>query len=646
MASNLQNRHHQAGSGYRSRSRPVRGCACYVSVQLLSRGSIWGQAGVRCISLFLFLILSGMFPQPFRAAQAPPRKNILIINEVGDSHPAIAMINKGIMEGLVRDHNYSIEFFVESFDTGVFDSETSQRDIGEWYIHNYRNQKLDAIVTVGPSPLAFLTRVTEPPFPNVPVVFCGVPLGTFPPPKLAPRFTGTWPQLDAAKTIDLAQHLLPETRHVAIVAGTSRFDRYLLDQVRAGLKGYEAKLDLIYLTDLPMDDLLGKVKQLPEHTIILYASFLRDAEGRPFLNATTALPMVAEAANVPVFGMSDTYLGHGVVGGSVMSFTEQGRIAAGIVSEILQGKEPEEIPVSAAPSFYMFDWKELRRWHIEETRLPAGSAVYFREVTPWERTRWIWAVSLAIILGLAAFVVYLKRGRQQLQLARERQRELSGMLISAEENERSRLASELHDDFSQRLALLALGLENAAESIPQYPEQANRQLLALLTSVSEIGADLHTLSHRLHSSTLQSLGLVPGVSALCKEFATQQGIQVEFSPQNVPLTVAPDVALCLFRIVQEGLRNVKRHSGAAKARVVLRKASDKLYVTLSDEGVGFDLKQSRQGEGLGLRSMEERARLLRGRFEIHSELGRGTTVEACVPLHLATRVETARCELL
>src|SRR5208337_3913596 len=118
------------------------------------------------------------------------------------------------------------------------------------------------------------------------------------------------------------------------------------------------------------------------------------------------------------------------------------------------------------------------------------------------------------------------------RLARDAQMQLSGRLIDSQEKERSRLASELHDDFSQRLALLALGLENAAESIPQYPEQANRQLHALLNSVSEIGADLHTLSHRLHSSTLQSLGLVPGVSALCKEFATQQGIQVEFSPQD------------------------------------------------------------------------------------------------------------------
>jgi signal transduction histidine kinase len=182
------------------------------------------------------------------------------------------------------------------------------------------------------------------------------------------------------------------------------------------------------------------------------------------------------------------------------------------------------------------------------------------------------------------------------------------------------------------LALLALGLENVEEAIGTSPAEAVQQAHRLLNSASEIGADLHTLSHRLHSSTLEALGLVPGVGALCKEFACQQGIEIDFLPEVIPRSVHPDMALCLFRIVQEGLRNLKKHSGAIKAHVRLRRNGDRLVVSVLDEGVGFDIRHLGKKEGLGIRSMEERAYLLGGRFEIYSEPGKGTKIEAWVPL--------------
>lgn len=223
--------------------------------------------------------------------------------------------------------------------------------------------------------------------------------------------------------------------------------------------------------------------------------------------------------------------------------------------------------------------------------------------------------------------------READQRSKDRQMELSGMLINAQEKERSRLASEIHDDFSQRLALIALDLENAEETIGTSPDEAIQQLHNIMNSASEIGADLHTLSHRLHSSTLERLGLLPGVRALCSEFAVQQGIEVNFLTDHIPRSVHPDVALCIFRIVQEGLRNVKKHSGAAKAQVRLRRVGDRLLVSVSDEGVGFDLHDLGNKEGLGIRSMEERAYVLGGQFEIYSKPGEGTRIEASLPLH-------------
>ena len=255
----------------------------------------------------------------------------------------------------------------------------------------------------------------------------------------------------------------------------------------------------------------------------------------------------------------------------------------------------------------------------------------------WELTNLYWIIAPSIILSLSALAIYLQFSlqfsRKQLRIAREAQGQLSGLLINSQEKERRRLAAELHDDFSQRLALLALGLENAAEALPDSPRSAQQQLHELLNSASKIGADIHTVSHRLHSATLETLGLVPGIEALCKEFSDRHRIEIEFSSEDIPKGVHSDVALCLFRIVQEALQNLKKHSGAAKAEVRLSRARNKILVSILDEGKGFDPRVS--GElGLGIRSMRERAHLVGGHLKIYSEPGKGTRIEATVPLQL------------
>jgi len=140
---------------------------------------------------------------------------------------------------------------------------------------------------------------------------------------------------------------------------------------------------------------------------------------------------------------------------------------------------------------------------------------------------------------------------------------------------------------------------------------------------------------------LENLGLVPGVSALCKEFAAQQSMQVDFSHKNIPRSVPPEAALCLFRIVQEGLRNSKKHSRASNAQVGLEMVGDRLHVSVCDQGVGFNLKELLNKDGLGVRSMGERARLLGGRFEIHSEPQKGTRIDAWVPIQPRTGMEVS-----
>src|SRR5271166_3750497 len=573
------------------------------------------SASVVCGRAFGFLVLCVVvvLVASIAMAQAPVRKNVLIINEVGLTHPASALVTEQVMSRLSADPRYQTEFYVESLDSPLFSSDTRQQDIEAGLLQKYENRKIDVIVAMGPAPILFLLHFSETFLPDVPIVFCGSTQVQAGNPKLTSRFTGSWMAFDAAKTLEAARRLSPEVRNVVVVSGSSQFDKATLRLTKGSLDRHPVPLDFTYLTNLDMSSLLQRLRNLPKRTVVLYTSFFRDASGNQFVNASTALPLVSEAANAPVFGISDTYLGHGIVGGYVVSFSEQGRIAAQLAAEILDGRKPADIPIVDGPSLYVFDWKQLKRWNLSESRLPANSIVLNREPTLWQRAKWILLSGLAVILGLAALAGYLLYKQKQLNAAQQEQMRLSGMIINAQEDERRRLASELHDDFSQRLALLSLGLETAAEAIPGSPE-VNRQLQELMNSAGEIGADLHTLSHRLHSSTLERLGLASGVASFCKEFAAQQGTEVAFSHQNVPRFVPPAVALCVFRIVQEALRNVKKHSGAAHARVQLERVDDVLHLSISDDGRGFDVKRDSDGCGLGLWSMKERARMVAGRI--------------------------------
>jgi signal transduction histidine kinase/ABC-type uncharacterized transport system substrate-binding protein len=589
------------------------------------------QQGAR-FTLVLVVVVAFLFLQSLLAQHDRIVRRVLVFNDFGSiSSPGIAALDQAIAAGLASSP-YQIEFYNENLEATLFPDEASQHRFREWYIRKYTDRKPDVIITVGPASLRFMIESHERSFPNIPVIFCGTTEEMLDQLKPDSHFTGVWGVAQPEKTLLAALHLQPETKHVVVVGGTGAFDRSLETLTKGSLRKYESQFEFTYLTDLSMPALLERLRRLPSQTIVYHTSMVEDAAGAHFIDATQAVPMVANAANAPVFVMDDVDVGEGTVGGYVMSWAADGQVAAGMAVRILDGVEPQEIPVVRNNNVYLFDWRALRRWGFKESDLPPGSTLLFKEISLWERTKWIWVGGLIIILCLSTLAAYLQFSRKQLKQARDAQLLLSGLLINAQEMERSRLASELHDDFSQRLALLTLELDNLSEALPDSSQAAKRQLHELLNSASELGADLHTVSHRLHPSTLKSLGLVPGLKALCREFNSSHGTEIVFSSEDIPRAVAPNVALCLFRIVQEGLQNLRKYSGALQGQVNLREEGDRLFLSVSDEGRGFDAKEVRNRVGLGILSMGERARLVGGQFEIRSAPGKGTKIDVCVPL--------------
>lgn len=609
---------------------------------------MWGfvQSSSRSTLMLALAVVACVLLSPPRApTEGRATRRVLILYELGVSSPAVRLVDQEIRAALEKSP-YHIEFYTEYLEAILFPDAASQRGIRESFIRKYRDRKPDLIIAGGPSPIKFMVESHERLYGDTPIVFCGSTQQMADNPKLDSHFTGVWETEEPAKTIEAALKLQPWTEHVVVIGGIAPYDRHTEAVVREGLRNYQSRLDVTYLTELEMPVLLERVKRLPNHTIVLDAGVEQDAAGTHFIEASQSLPMIARAANAPVFVLQDVDLGSGAVGGSVISFARQGRIAGGIALRVLEGERPEDIPAVTSTPDYMFDWRALKRWGLRESDLPANREVLYREQTVWERYEWNVVGVVFIILVLAFLSGYLlfeqrrrTRAEQERRRTEQERLQLSGMLINAQEGERSRLARELHDDFNQRLAALAVGLEMTQGTISE--PKARQQLHELFDVARDIGNDLHTLSHRLHSTTLQNLGLRAGLNSLCREFAARHQIEIDFRCENIPRSVPPDVALCLFRVVQEGLRNVKRYSGAPQAKVRLEGEDDQLYLCVSDEGSGFDCAERANKEGLGIRSMEERLRLLGGRFEVHSEPGKGTRLHAWVPFP-ATRDAAGR----
>ena len=217
------------------------------------------------------------------------------------------------------------------------------------------------------------------------------------------------------------------------------------------------------------------------------------------------------------------------------------------------------------------------------------------------------------------------------KLAQEALEELSGKLIDAQEQERSRIARELHDDISQRLALLSMELERAYSGSDTSNSRRDARIMDIQRHCAEIAADVQALSHELHSSKLDLLGLAAAIRGFCAEFSKLKNVNVQFTDENVPYPLPKDVSLCLFRVTQEALHNALKHSGARDFTVSLRGMPDQVRLEVGDRGAGFKMEAGRS-KGLGLVSMQERVHLVNGTFHIQSKPSEGTTVIASVPL--------------
>jgi signal transduction histidine kinase len=367
----------------------------------------------------MVLLLTIGFAVAYPAAGQVPR-SVLLLDQGFVGSPWYDAYSNAFRSAFARSADEGIAIHAEHLDFGHFSGPQHDDVLRAYVLGKYRNSPINVIVAAGPKALEFALRVRGELGSNIPVVFSIVDTATLA--RLRPsNATGHILEYTLRDQITSARALVPDLQHVALV-GDPLETQSFMDEFRRELPIFSAQLDFIDLTGLSLQDVKRRVAALPENSAIVYTAINVDGAGVSYI-PRDALVAIAEVANHPIVIDSETMLGYGGTGGFVASPAALAKQTAQLALRVLNGQDPSTIPASIDELKPIFDWRQLKRWHVSEHQLPLGSEIYFQEPTIWERYSWQIALITTVILLQAGLISVLLREHRRRQLAEVQSRQ-------------------------------------------------------------------------------------------------------------------------------------------------------------------------------------------------------------------------------
>ena len=624
----------------------------YVQVKLFSFSSRWLRIIVVCA-----WVLCG-FAAVCAQEPAKTKPSVLALYWYSKDFPGNVLFEDAFKQTLNITPNGPIDYYAEYLEEDRFPGKDQAQLLHNHLLQKYANRRIDVVLAVSDPPLRFLMEHRKDLFPQSPIVFVSIK----PPAReiltAAPGLTGIIPVSTHKQTVDLALNLHPDTERLFFVSGTPERDKRLETIARTELAPYEKDLQIEYLTDLPMEELIAKTRRLPPHSIILYAwQQARDPQGQ-FIETWDFLSAFAPTASAPIYGMGSANIGRGLVGGYVSGSEENGHRLAEMVQQIFNGKNIRDIPVENAPAEPMFDWRQLRRWNIDERSLPAGAVVRFRELSFWELYKWRIVGVLSLLLVQTGFIAVLLVERRRRLLANQSLDRLNAELETRIEartealNTKSRelesfAYSVAHDlkaplrgiDGYSRLLLqqYAAGLDDHGRAFLRTIQQSTDEMNQLID-------DLLTYS-RLERRELKSdrIELAPIINSLVEEKKREELVRPIDFVVNVNGAFVVADANGLAQALRNYLDNAVKFSGkvsAPRIEIGVRELAERCVVWVKDNGIGFDMKDHNRifvmfqrlnlneeypGTGIGLAIVRKAMERMGGKAWAESTPGHGAT---------------------
>ena len=583
---------------------------------------------VRSIPARVAILVAAVLVAGPDAAAATSR--VLLLHSFGRDVEAHAAFARSFRTELAAAAESPVVFYEMSMATATLGGTASENRFVDYLSSFESDQRFDLVVALGGPAARFVQRSKNRLFVTTPLLIAGTETRHLRGANLSLHDAAVPLDIDLRACFENVLRLLPETKEILVVAGATPLEKFWIGEMRSAGASLPDRVRVTFLDDLPFERMLERAADAPAGTAIFFALMHQDASGVPYAEEN-ALVALRGASHAPIFGIWDFQVGKGTVGGPVIAIGRLARESAAIARRILEGESPSKFRTTPEGlRVDVFDARELAHWKIDRSRLPAGSEIRFAEPSFWERYRWRILAVAALCVGQGLLILWLVAGRMRVRSAEAATREVSRRLISAQEDERARLARELHDDVTQQLARLAIDAGRLASGgLPAEDAGTVRDLRAGLVRLSE---NVHVLSYSLHPSILDDLGLAEAIQAECDRVADHWAVPVEIVARGVPASTPIPVSRCLYRVAQEALRNVIRHAGAREVHVRLVGERRGIRLTILDDGAGFDVSAHRTRPTLGLASMRERVRMAGGTFAVASAPGRGTTVDAWVPL--------------
>lgn len=353
--------------------------------------------------------------------QPSPPKAILLLDQDDFGHPAYMMVRSAFRPLIAGRLGPDTVVYTENLDSTLFDGEDYQKGLKEWLRHKYQDRRVDAIVSIGEVATGYAVALRRELWPDVPVLFCDQRPGV----KPEPHVTGLTTSMDVEGTLRAALELCPGTNQIACITSPHSTQQELDEAARdrAEAEATRRGLRFLALDHLAMPELEGRLRALPAGTIVLCLSFEEDEAGQRFAPAE-AFSRLAKASSVPMFSVHDLAVGKGAVGGSVLDLNKVGTELGELTAEALAAGKDAEIPVRESRGYtYLFDSRAMQRWGLEEGRLPPGSEVRNRVVSPWKANKKLFVGIIAALVIQATLIVFLLLNRRQRRVAEQSLRE-------------------------------------------------------------------------------------------------------------------------------------------------------------------------------------------------------------------------------
>jgi|GEM_PF-1276668 len=385
----------------------------------------WGKCMARnfgMLLVFLAVALAGTAFLP-SSSHGAPSKQVLVIHSYHMGFKWTDEMTQGITAAL-RHEGQAVQVRYEYMDTKHVSDPAYFKLLYETYRYKYRTSRFDVIISTDNDAFDFLRQYRDLLFPATPVIFCGV--NNFEPSQLEGRqlFTGVNEAADIKATLDLALRLHPATRRIVVINDKTTTGRIVHREVESLIHFYKGRVRFRFLEDLEMPKILEAVQKLEPDSLVFYGLFFRDKAGR-YYEYDEGISLIAKSCSVPVYGVWDFYLGYGLMGGMLTSGYSQGETAGRMAVRILRGEKVEDIPVvMKSPNRYMFDYRQLQRFHIDTSALPAGSIVINRPTSLYSVPRQVFWGAVAALTGSALIISFLlyntairRRAERELQKA-------------------------------------------------------------------------------------------------------------------------------------------------------------------------------------------------------------------------------------